>query len=199
MRGTRRATLSTLGAGRLSVVDCRHDRRPRRRERGDARGCPHRVDERRPGAAGARAQPNVRWNGCRSRDEVLATLRAGLGGDGAAPPQLSDRSLTFYRRLGFEAIDSYAPHDEVVWAFLESGPAQLMLARADAPVDHRAQAVLFYLHAQDLAGLRDHLVAHDRGERDLRRHAGAQAGDARAGSRRIRPHDRPDQGTAVAR
>ena len=36
-----------------------------------------------------------------------------------------------------------------------------MLARADAPVDHRVQAVLFYLYADDLAGLRDHLVAHD--------------------------------------
>lgn len=185
--------------------------------------------------------PGVVWDGCRSRDEVLATLRGVLGG-GSTPPQLShaqlhgdhavlhvtwpardaehwfvltfdadglvermqgydDRalaehdlalraagppadaagrpppavsglvafvhvadvacSLAFYRRLGFEAVDSYAPHDEVVWAFLESGPAQLMLARADAPVDHRVQGVLFYLYAKDLAGLRDHLVAHD--------------------------------------
>ncbi len=184
----------------------------------------------------------MRWNGCRSRDEVLATLRGMLGGGDAAPPRLSNaqlhgdhaillvtwpgrdverwfvltfdadglvsrmqgyddrsvaehdlalraagppadapgrpppavsglvafvhvadmaRSLTFYRRLGFEAVASHAPHDEVVWAFLESGPAQLMLARADAPVDHRVQAVLFYLYADDLAGLRDHLVAHD--------------------------------------
>jgi len=185
--------------------------------------------------------PEVRWNGCRSRDEVLATLRGMLGG-GGAPPRLSDaqlhgdhaillvtwpardvkrwfvltfdadglvermqgyddrsvaehdlalraagppadapgrpppavtglvafvhvadvaRSLAFYRRLGFAPVNSHAPHDEVVWAFLESGPAQLMLARADAPVDHRVQAVLFYLYAKDLAGLRDHLVAHD--------------------------------------
>jgi len=184
--------------------------------------------------------PGVRWNGCRSRDEVLATLRGALGG--AAPPQLSSaqllgdhavlhiawpardvehwfvltfdadglvermqgyddravaerdlalraagppadapgrpppavsglvafvhvadmaRSLAFYRLLGLEPVDSYAPDDEVVWAFLESGPAQLMLARAEAPVDHRAQAVLFYLYADDLPGLRDHLVAHD--------------------------------------
>lgn len=178
---------------------------------------------------------DVLWEGCRSRDEVLATLRAAFGGDHARP-RLSDaslrgdravlhvtspagdrwyllafddaglicrlqgyddkavlehdvalraagppgerapaisglvafvhvadmaRSLAFYRLLGLRPIDSFAPDDEVVWAFLESGPAQLMVARADAPVDHRAQAVLFYLYADDLAGLRDHLVAHD--------------------------------------
>jgi catechol 2,3-dioxygenase-like lactoylglutathione lyase family enzyme len=184
--------------------------------------------------------PGVRWNGCRSRDEVLATLRGMLGG-GAAPPQLSDaqlhgddavvhvacaardverwfvltfdadglvarmqgyddravaerdlalraagppadapgrpppavnglvafvhvadmaRSLAFYRLLGLQPVDSHAPDDEAVWAFLESGPAQLMVARADGPIDHRAQAVLFYLYADDLAGLRDHLVGH---------------------------------------
>ena len=191
--------------------------------------------------------PGVRWSGCRSRDEVLATLRGALGG-GAAAPQLSHarldgdhavlhiswparhvehwfvltfdtdglvermqgyddravaerdlalraagpsadasagpppavsglvafvhvadmaRSLAFYRLLGLEPVASYAPDGEVVWAFLECGPARLMLARADAPVDHRAQAVLFYLYADDLAGLRDHLVAHDVGASEI--------------------------------
>ena len=75
----------------------------------------------------------------------LALRAAGPPADapGRPPPAVSGlvafvhvadmaRSLAFYRRLGFAAVDSYAPHDEVVWAFLESGPAQLMLARADA-------------------------------------------------------------------
>ena len=39
-------------------------------------------------------------------------------------------------------------------------PCALMLAQDDARIDHRAQAVLFYVYAHDLAGLRDHLVAH---------------------------------------
>ena len=70
------------------------------------------------------------------------------------------RSLSFYRLLGLQPVETHAPDDDVVWAFLESGPARLMLAHG-APVDHRAQGVLFYLYARDLASLRDHLVAHD--------------------------------------
>jgi hypothetical protein len=186
--------------------------------------------------------PDVRWDGCRSRAEVLSFLRTALAGGhapqlhdaqlhgdravlhvtaparfggpgerwlvlafdaagriermhgytdratvehdlalhaagppaqapGRPPPAVSGivafvhvadmaRSLAFYGHLGFATAGSYAPHDEVVWASLESGPAQLMLERADAPVDARAQGVLFYLYAPDLAGLRDHLVAH---------------------------------------
>ncbi len=34
-----------------------------------------------------------------------------------------------------------------------------MLERANAPIDHRQQAVLFYLYADDLDGLRDNLIA----------------------------------------
>jgi hypothetical protein len=46
------------------------------------------------------------------------------------------------------------------WAALESGDAQLMLARASAPIERDKQAVLFYLYADDPAALRDHLVAN---------------------------------------
>jgi hypothetical protein len=35
-----------------------------------------------------------------------------------------------------------------------------MLALASAPIGPHRQAVLSYLHAQDLDGLRDHLLAH---------------------------------------
>jgi hypothetical protein len=43
---------------------------------------------------------------------------------------------------------------------LESGDAQLMLARASAPIERDKQAVLSYLYADDLAALRDHVVAN---------------------------------------
>lgn len=183
------------------------------------------------------------WDGCRSRGEVMATLRAAFSGDDASPqlsearlhgdravlhiawpagprgpaehwyvltfddaglvtrmqgyddeatvehdlalhaagPPASDgarppaaisglvpfvhvaamaRSLEFYGLLGLEPVDSFAPDEEIVWAFLERDGASLMLAQDDARIDHRAQGVLFYVYAHDLAGLRDHLVAH---------------------------------------
>jgi catechol 2,3-dioxygenase-like lactoylglutathione lyase family enzyme len=70
-----------------------------------------------------------------------------------------ERSVAFYRHLGFAPVDTYKPGGELVWAFVQVEQAQLMLARADAPMDHREQAVLFYLYTHDLAGLRDQLVA----------------------------------------
>ena len=70
-----------------------------------------------------------------------------------------ERSVAFYRHLGFAPVHTYEPGDELVWAFLQVERAQLMLERADAPIDHREQAVLFYLYTHDLAGLRDRLVA----------------------------------------
>ena len=70
------------------------------------------------------------------------------------------RSVAFYRLLGFEVNDTFAPDGTLHWAWLESEKAALMVARADAPIEPREQAVLFYLYAHDLAGLRDHLVAH---------------------------------------
>ena len=69
------------------------------------------------------------------------------------------RSLAFYGQLGFAVVNTHEPEGRIVWAFLERERAALMLAQADAPIDPRAQAVLFYLYAGDLAGLRDRLVA----------------------------------------
>jgi hypothetical protein len=68
------------------------------------------------------------------------------------------RSVAFYALLGFVTLDTFEPEGELEWAFLQSDGARLMLA-AGRPIDHRAQAVLFYLYAHDLTGLRDHLVA----------------------------------------
>jgi catechol 2,3-dioxygenase-like lactoylglutathione lyase family enzyme len=72
------------------------------------------------------------------------------------------RSIAFYKLLGFGVADTYEHDGRLDWAALVSEDAQLMLARADSPIDRNEQAVLFYLYADDLDGLdglRDHLIA----------------------------------------
>jgi ribosomal protein S18 acetylase RimI-like enzyme len=69
-----------------------------------------------------------------------------------------DRSLAFYGALGFAVCDAFPPAGPPDWVSLESRQARLMLARASEPVDPGAQAVLFYLYAPHLDGLRDHLI-----------------------------------------
>jgi catechol 2,3-dioxygenase-like lactoylglutathione lyase family enzyme len=71
------------------------------------------------------------------------------------------RSIDFYELLGFELKDTYGHDGRLDWAALESGDAQLMLARASAPIERERQAVLFYLYADDLAALRDQLRANN--------------------------------------
>src|SRR6476620_17160 len=69
------------------------------------------------------------------------------------------RSIGFYEKLGFTARDTHEHDTGLDWAALESSQAQLMVARATAPVEADQQAVLFYLYSKDLADLREHLVA----------------------------------------
>lgn len=45
-------------------------------------------------------------------------------------------------------------------AALQRARARIMLAHATAPIDCGKQAVLFYLYAQDLDALREHLLAN---------------------------------------
>jgi hypothetical protein len=77
-----------------------------------------------------------------------------------------DRSVAFYRLLGFE-IGNYVPRvGPKHWAWLyapkapdwKRGP-NLMVTRAECAIDAHAQEVLFYLYAKDLTGLRDQLLA----------------------------------------
>jgi catechol 2,3-dioxygenase-like lactoylglutathione lyase family enzyme len=70
------------------------------------------------------------------------------------------RSIAFYELLGFEVGDSYEVDGELRWAALQHAHARIMLELASAPIDPRQQAVLFYLYAEDLDGLRNHLIAH---------------------------------------
>jgi hypothetical protein len=70
-------------------------------------------------------------------------------------------SIVFYRRLGFEVVNTFTPpeEEEPSWANLSSHRAQLMLALADEPVIPSQQAVLFYTYCDDVTALREHLIA----------------------------------------
>jgi catechol 2,3-dioxygenase-like lactoylglutathione lyase family enzyme len=70
-----------------------------------------------------------------------------------------ERSVAFFELLGLELRETYEHEGRVVWASMGHASAALMLAEGEAPIDARAQGVLFYLYAEDLPGLRDHLVA----------------------------------------
>jgi ketosteroid isomerase-like protein len=69
-------------------------------------------------------------------------------------------SIEFYEQLGFHVTATHPSNTpQPDWASLEADRAQLMLARAGAPVVPGAQAVLFYLYSRDLFGLRERLIA----------------------------------------
>jgi hypothetical protein len=70
------------------------------------------------------------------------------------------RSIAFYERLGFGVKDTYEHDGQLDWAAIESHDAQLMLARASHLIERDKQAVLFYLYADDLASLRQQLLAN---------------------------------------
>jgi predicted enzyme related to lactoylglutathione lyase len=65
-------------------------------------------------------------------------------------------SIAFYRKLGFEVRNTFAPdgRTEPTWALLETGEARLMLALASEPVVANQQAVLFYLYCDDVGATR---------------------------------------------
>ncbi len=69
-----------------------------------------------------------------------------------------ERSTAFYRLLGFAVVSSRRVDGVLDWAWLKSGEASLMVARASAPIDPEQQAVLLYLYTDDLAALRGRLV-----------------------------------------
>lgn len=70
------------------------------------------------------------------------------------------RSIAFYRILGFVEMNAHTPEGaaEPRWAWLRSGDAQLMLARATAPFDAEKPAVLFYAYCDDVDAFRMRVV-----------------------------------------
>lgn len=81
-----------------------------------------------------------------------------------------DRSVAFYRLLGFE-VGNRVPREGPagwVWLFAPKAPdwkrgPNLMLTKSDRPIDASAQDVLFYFYATDLPALRQLLL--DAGEK----------------------------------
>ena len=71
------------------------------------------------------------------------------------------RSIAFYETLGFvvEATHSRPDAGSPVWAHLESGNAQLMLAIASEPIDPANQDVLFYIYFDDIQATHAALAA----------------------------------------
>ena len=70
-------------------------------------------------------------------------------------------SIAFYGKLGFEPANTFTPQDapEPSWASLQSGSAELMIAKASQPIDAAQQAVLFYLYVDDVAEKHAELTA----------------------------------------
>jgi ketosteroid isomerase-like protein/catechol 2,3-dioxygenase-like lactoylglutathione lyase family enzyme len=71
-----------------------------------------------------------------------------------------ERSVAFYGLLGFVVTDTHRVDGRLDWAALQSVGAELMLALAGEPIHPGLQAVLFYLYAEDLRALQQHLRAH---------------------------------------
>jgi catechol 2,3-dioxygenase-like lactoylglutathione lyase family enzyme len=76
-----------------------------------------------------------------------------------------ERSLAFYRLLGFDVGNRVPRHGPMEWAWLYTTHAadwktgaNLMLTRADCPVDASEQ-LLFYMYASDLIAMRSTLLA----------------------------------------
>lgn len=63
-----------------------------------------------------------------------------------------ERSIAFYADLGFRVANRVVPagRSAPVWAWLESGKANLMVGLASGPVEPSRQAILFYLYYDDI-------------------------------------------------
>lgn len=71
-----------------------------------------------------------------------------------------DRSIAFYKHLGFEVGNTFAPEGATkpAWAWLYCGDSQLMLSAASKPIVAERPSVLFYLYTEDVATARASLV-----------------------------------------
>lgn len=77
-----------------------------------------------------------------------------------------ERSVEFYRLLGFDVGNRVPPVGAMHWAWLYSTMAEdwkrgpnLMLTRGHEAIEPGKQSVLFYLYASDLEGLRTDLLS----------------------------------------
>jgi predicted lactoylglutathione lyase len=68
------------------------------------------------------------------------------------------RSIEFYRQLGFEVGNTLESNGRLQWAWIKSGYAHLMLVRSARAMNPEMQDVLFYLYAADVVAYRDELA-----------------------------------------
>lgn len=70
------------------------------------------------------------------------------------------RTQKFYALLGFKAMSELKGDDgRVNWTYLQSGDGALMFSIADEPIVADAQRMFLYLYCNDVAGLRQRLIA----------------------------------------
>jgi hypothetical protein len=71
-----------------------------------------------------------------------------------------NRSVEFYRKLGFEIAAAH-PSDSPtpIWVWLHAGGASLMLSEASEPVIASQQAIFFYLYVENVATFRETVIA----------------------------------------
>jgi catechol 2,3-dioxygenase-like lactoylglutathione lyase family enzyme len=90
-------------------------------------------------------------------------------------------SLEFYGKLGFAVANTFTPDgaDEPAWAWLSGDGAELMIARATAPIVAGEQAVLFYLYVDDVGAKHAELRADGIAAGDIRQEFYAPRGEFR--------------------
>jgi catechol 2,3-dioxygenase-like lactoylglutathione lyase family enzyme len=62
-------------------------------------------------------------------------------------------SISFYSLLGFGLDSRFGPEGDPYWARMRRPGCDLMLGKADGPIDPRQQAAMLYLHVDDVAAL----------------------------------------------
>jgi len=70
-----------------------------------------------------------------------------------------ERSIDFYRRLGFVMRNKLESNGHVVWTWLDNGKAYLMLNRSQGPMIPGPRDVILYMYSPDLVWYRDQLAA----------------------------------------
>jgi uncharacterized glyoxalase superfamily protein PhnB len=70
-----------------------------------------------------------------------------------------ERTIAYYDHLGFILASVYKYRERPVWAELRSEGAVLMVSTDGDSIDPAGQGVLFYLYSDNLAALREQLLA----------------------------------------
>ncbi|HMS54455.1 MAG TPA: hypothetical protein PKA27_03565 [Fimbriimonadaceae bacterium] len=86
-----------------------------------------------------------------------------------------NESIAFYEHLGLVLDSRFGPEGRPYWARMRQGNCDLMLALASGEIDPRNQAVLFYLHVDNLKAVREKLLAA--GVQDRGQYAGESEGE----------------------